>query len=118
MFHYEPVGREVTAADAAGVLCGTVWGASTRGHGELEAAVNGAEEGFPEVHISQAVLREVAANPLVLKLEGTDETVLTLKEEKTIAIDPSPELVCDDFQVPYIRPARFGLRQPGAGNYR
>ena len=70
------------------------------------------------MHISQAVLREVAANPLVLKLEGTDETVLTLKEEETIAINPSPELVCDDFQVPYIRPARFGLRQPGAGNYR
>ena len=55
---------------------------------------------------------------MVLKLEGTDETVLTLKEEETIAINPSPELVCDDFQVPYIRPARFGLRQPGAGNYR
>lgn len=99
LFHCKPWGREVTLADATGVLCGSVWGASTRNHAELQEALSGAEEGFPEVHVAHGVLREVAANPLVLKLEATDETVLTLGDAKTVVIDPSADLICDDFSM-------------------
>ena len=95
---------EVTLADAGGLISGSLWGASTKSAGALQAALDAAPSGkWPAVKVEKVILRIVGylhGEAHIRKLEGSDATKITVvsKECGDLKITPPESIVVADFQ--------------------
>ena len=95
---------EVTLADAGGLISASLWGASTKSAGALQAALDAAPSGkWPAVKVEKVILRIVGylhGEAHIRKLEGSDATKITVvsKECGDLKITPPESIVVADFQ--------------------